>query len=161
MLTEVTGEWTVQFKTPFDEEKTVETSVLTAWDKHQDEWVRHFSGTATYTTTVHVPAFDGRLILDLGNVKNIAEVYVNGKEVATLWKSPFRVDITDFVDCDTFSLDVKVTNLWVNRLIGEAALKPEDRKIYVSAPFYKQSDKLLPSGMTGPVKLIMSKSSFE
>ena len=161
VLTEVTGEWTVHFKTPFDEEKTVETSVLTAWDKHQDEWVRHFSGTATYTTTVHVPAFDGRLILDLGNVKNIAEVYVNGKEVATLWKSPFRVDITDFVDCDTFSLDVKVTNLWVNRLIGEAALKPEDRKIYVSAPFYKQSDKLLPSGMTGPVKLIMSKSLFE
>ncbi len=114
---------------------------LISWTERPERGARYFSGTATYSKTVEGvkrPVDGGRLILDLGVVKNIAEVTVNGKTYPALWKPPFRVDITDAVDgSETVRMEIKVTNLWPNRLIGDDSMpldcewieRPHFRKI--------------------------------
>jgi hypothetical protein len=68
-----------------------------------------------------------RIMLDLGVVKNFAEVTVNGKKFPVLWKPPFRLDITDAVKGkDAIDIEIKVTNLWPNRLIGDDTLYADD-----------------------------------
>ena len=129
----VNGSWRVTF--PVDwytggtAKRTVEFPALATWSTHSDPDIRYFSGTATYTKRVsYAPTKAGvRTILDLGEVKNFAEVTVNGKTFPVLWKPPYRVDITDALDAkaDAFELEVKVTNLWPNRLIGDDALPPD------------------------------------
>ena len=95
-----------------------------------------------------------RCYLDLGAVKNLAEVRVNGKDCGVLWKEPFRVDVTDAVHVGTNHLEVKVTNLWPNRLIRDQQL-PEDQRItWTSVSLYKPADPLLPSGLLGPVTIV-------
>ena len=106
----------------------------------------------TYRTTITIPPHDGRLYLNLGEVKNIAEVYVNSKKVQTLWKTPFITEITEYVSEGEITLEIKLTNLWVNRLIGDA--EKSDRKSYTSKVFFKKGDSLLPSGMLGPVIVV-------
>jgi len=130
--TAVAGEWRVTF--PVDwytggtAKKDVKFPSLADWSDNADPDIRFFSGTATYTKRIpYSPAAGERTILDLGTVKNFAVVAVNGKTFPVLWKPPYRVDITDALDpkADAFSLEVKVTNLWPNRLIGDDAM-PED-----------------------------------
>ena len=86
--------------------------------------MKHFSGTATYTTTFTLPTMQpkDRLFLDLGGVANLADVTVNGKNLGVLWKPPFAVEVTDAVQPGKNTLAIAVTNTWRNRLIGDAAL---------------------------------------
>ena len=95
-----------------------------------------------------------RVYLNLGEVKNLAEVTVNGKVYPVLWKPPFRADITDAVRRGRNSVEIRVTNLWPNRLIGDAGLPEEKRITYSPIQFYAPSDPLLPSGLLGPVKIM-------
>ena len=108
--------------------KTFEWNSLQDWTASDDPDIRFFSGTATYSTRIRIPLQRSeRLVLDLGEVKNFAVVTVNGTRFPVLWRPPFRVDITDALEPgDTsFALEVEVTNLWPNRLIGDDYL-PED-----------------------------------
>lgn len=131
---------------------------LGLWNE-TEEW-KHFSGTREFTCKVEIPKFSGRLILDLGEVYNIAEVEINGKKVATLWKTPFKTDISEHVKKgESAEIKIKVTNLWVNRLIGDAGLPVEERSTYTHLKFYEADDALLPSGIAGPVRLLESKPS--
>ena len=105
--------------------------------------------------TTEVPEYEGRLILDLGEVCNLAQVFVDGQEAGIVWKAPFTIDITDLVkDRKTVNLEIKVTNLWVNHLIGDALKEPSQKSSYVSFDFYRGNEPLLKSGLIGPVKLI-------
>jgi hypothetical protein len=119
-----------------------------------------------------------RIFLDLGEVEVIAEVKLNGKDLGTLWKYPYRVDITDALRDGENKLEVRVTNLWPNRLIGDerhfpvtnnyfwaqggkwpdwidnpAKPNPTGRITFVAWPYWKASDDLFPSGLIGPVRL--------
>ena len=130
----VAGEWKLSFPEGWDAPASVTFPGLVSWTTRPENGIRYFSGTATYTKRVSFTAPEGvparrRVALDLGNVKNFAEVSVNGKPVGVLWKPPFRVDITDALKAgaNSFDLTVKVTNLWPNRLIGDDFL-PEDCK---------------------------------
>jgi hypothetical protein len=102
---------------------------LDTWTKQSDPAVKFFSGTATYQSTFIVPLqmldSERSFILNLGQVKVIAELEVNGIGCGTLWKPPFEADVTSAIKAGTNSLQVKVTNLWPNRLIGDERL-PED-----------------------------------
>ena len=102
---------------------------LRSWSEHPDAGVRYFSGTAVYVKTFTVPAemiaADRGLYLDLGKVAVIAEVKLNGRSLGVLWKPPFRLEISGAVRPGENELEVKVTNLWVNRIIGDEQL-PED-----------------------------------
>jgi hypothetical protein len=122
----VSGKWRVTFIPKTDEKPFTKTlEKLVDFSKESDERLKYFSGTAVYENTVVIPAKTGiskkntRIVLDLGEVHNMATVEINGKEVGVLWFPPFKVDITDYVKAGSNSLKISVTNTWVNRLIGD------------------------------------------
>ena len=96
---------------------------LESWTKNGDPGVRYFSGSARYMHSLEIPSKwlrnRQRVELDLGAVKNLAEIWINGKSLGVLWKPPFRIDVTDAVHVGSNRLEVAVTNTWVNRLIGD------------------------------------------
>jgi hypothetical protein len=103
---------------------------LLSWPEHADRGVKYFSGTATYEKEIQIPVETmakggGVLWLDLGVVKNLAKVKVNGVDLGILWKPPFRVDINPAARPGKNRLEIQVANLWPNRLIGDEQL-PED-----------------------------------
>ena len=190
---EVKGAWAVCFPAKFAPNKlasgpdeVLSFPSLSDWAENALEGVKYFSGTATYRKTI--PAADvaqlrasaQRIMLDLGEVKHFAEVTANGKTYPVLWRPPFRLDVTDALADGELKLEIKVTNLWPNRLIGDAH-KPEDcawkkaefREAIVDLPdwvkkgeksptgrftfttwkHWDKADTLLPSGLLGPVKL--------
>jgi beta-galactosidase/beta-glucuronidase len=120
--------------------------------------VRYFSGTGTYSKTFDMPEGWIRpgtsLWLDLGVVKNLAEVIVNGKSLGIVWKTPFRVDATKAMKEGENTLVLKVTNLWVNRLIGDQQKDETDKITYTTQAFYQADSPLLSSGLLGPVSII-------
>lgn len=127
----VEGPWTVRFQTGRGAPESIQLPQLQSLSRHTDAGVRHFSGTATYERSIDVPAEligrGKRVYLDLGRVEVLAGVTVNGRELGVVWKEPYRVDITDVVRAGANQVTLKVTNLWANRMIGDAAL-PEEGK---------------------------------
>ena len=125
----VEGPWEVQFTPGWGAPPRIELAELISWSDHSDPGVRYFSGSATYVKTVQVPAsLLGRgkvLFLDLGKVRVMARVRLNGRELGILWKKPFRIEITNAAHAGANALELVVVNLWPNRLIGDANL-PED-----------------------------------
>ncbi|MFN4145930.1 MAG: glycosyl hydrolase [Runella sp.] len=138
--------------------KTLTTHKLNSWSESTDNDVKYFSGTASYINSFNLRNINqsARYMLDLGEVKNIAEIIINGKTIGTVWKKPFRVDITEALKSGENTLEVKVTNTWVNRLIGDA--QPNALKTtFTTLPFYRGSEPLLPAGLLGEVKIYESK----
>ncbi|OAM90286.1 hypothetical protein AW736_00945 [Termitidicoccus mucosus] len=118
------GPWTLEFANKtLGTPDSIVLEKLVPWNEHDDDAIRHYSGTGIYRKTLKLPADFAagarRLILDLGQVADIAEVRVNGRIVATLWTPPRRADLTDFLRAGDNALEIRVTNTWVNRLIGD------------------------------------------
>ncbi len=122
-----------------------------------DPGVKYFSGTGNYTNTINAPADwfkEGtQLWIDLGSVKNLAEVIINGKSLGIVWKTPFRLNMTEALKQGENTLEIKVTDLWVNRLIGDQQPGISKKITYTTMPFYRADSPLLPSGLLGPVKI--------
>ncbi len=120
--------------------------------------MKYFSGTATYSKTIEIPESvlkpGAQLWLDLGEVNDIADVSINGKDLGIAWKTPFRIDVTDALKPGSNQIDIQVTNLWVNRMIGDQ--QPWALKKYTFTDFtpYKADSPLLRSGLLGPVRLL-------
>jgi hypothetical protein len=157
-LTTMSGEWNIHFQQDRGAPSEIKVSELKSWSENEDAGVKYFSGTATYTKSINAPANwitkGSEIWLDLGDVKNIAEVKVNGKLVGTVWKSPFKVNVTSALKTGDNKIEINVTNLWVNRLIGDAQPGVTNKITFTTMPFYQANSKLLPSGLLGPVKLI-------
>jgi hypothetical protein len=156
----VEGPWTVRFQPDRGAPAELKLAKLEPWNENSDPGVKYFSGSGTYTTTVEAsPAWfkqGARLWLDLGDVKNLAEVTVNGKPLGIVWKTPFRVDATGALRPGANTVEVKVTNLWVNRLIGDAQPNAPRKYTYTTEAFYQADSPLLPSGLLGPVRVVVS-----
>ena len=152
----VASTWTVNFQEGRGAPQKATFTTLSSLTENADPGVKYFSGTAAYDNTFDLPtvAKNASYILDLGEVKNIAEVIVNGKNVGTVWKKPFRIDITDALKSGRNTVQVKVTNLWVNRLIGDAQPGVTNKITFTTLPFYKADAPLLPSGLLGPVRVL-------
>ena len=153
----IEGPWEVSFQPDRGAPAVITLNDLTAWNENTDPGVKYFSGTGTYSKTIQVAAewikSGKELWLDLGTVKNLAEVILNGQSLGIVWKTPFRVDATKALKEGENSLKVKVTNLWVNRLIGDQ--QPGAKKYtYTTQPFYQTDSPLLPSGLLGPVRMV-------
>jgi hypothetical protein len=150
--------WSVIFERDKGAPASARFDSLSSWSDNPDPGIRYFSGTATYTRAVEVPASafapGAHLWLDLGDVKEVASVAINNKQVGTVWKAPYRIDVTGFLAPGNNRLLIQVTNLWVNRLIGDQ--QPWALKKYAFADFtpYKPDSPLLPSGLLGPVRLL-------
>jgi len=150
------GAWNVAFQPRRGAPTSIVLDKLSSWSENTDEGVKYFSGTGTYTKTINAQAewFQGgaHLWIDLGDVKNLAEISVNGKSLGTVWHAPYRVDATAALKPGANEVVVKVTNAWVNRLIGDQ--QPHATPIsYADVTPYKASSPLLPSGLLGPVTL--------
>ena len=161
------GPWQVHFKPAVGEARSVVFDKLTRWDTHPDEYLKHFSGTATYKKTFTLDAARAKDLvrLQLGSVKHVAEVRLNGTPLGVIWTAPWIADLTGTAKPGENVLEIDVTNLWVNRLIGDAGLPPEKRltgtnillqkKAAKLRPYkgYTSKDPLEPSGLLGPVRI--------
>jgi len=157
-LATLEGSWKVNFQKDRGAQSEVTLDNLASFTENQDPGIKYFSGTATYTKTVAADknwiGVKGQLWLDLGDVKNIAEVKVNGKVLGVVWKRPFRVDISNELRVGDNLIEIKVTNLWVNRLIGDQQSSVSKKVTYTTMPFYQANSPLVPSGLLGPVKIV-------
>jgi len=193
----VTGSWTVEFA---QEGKTLTLDSLTSWTEQADKEIKYFSGTATYRIDLplkkkQLKDKEARYILSLGELKNMARVTVNGTAFPILWKAPFECDITEALAKGNNRIEVEVTNLWPNRMIGDEQ-EPEDvewgetlkydfapgspvagqymaklpdwllqgkprpsqgRKSFYAFKFFRADSPLLPSGLFGPVEVLVKK----
>ena len=174
---ELTGPWNVTFPynsgmwdTTFDK--------LISWSNSSDERISYFSGTATYkkqfTLSEELLQSDYSLELDLGCVRVIAEVIVNGEKLGILWKTPFRVNLHDAVHKGVNDLEIKITNLWPNKLIGDERFpddiewngscikkwpewltdhkkRSSERTTFSTWKFWNKDSPLQSSGLLGPV----------
>jgi hypothetical protein len=124
------GGWHVAFEAGRGAPESIDLPELRSLHLHADPGVKYFAGTARYSRQLDVPAEwiarDRRIVLDLGRVEVIAEVWVNGKFAGSAWKEPYRVDVTDAVHAGANALEVRVATLWPNRLIGDEFLPPEN-----------------------------------
>jgi hypothetical protein len=156
-LTMLEGPWPVTFQPGRGAPAGVSLDKLSAWNESPDAGVKYFSGAGTYAKTVDVPAawFAGgaRLWLDLGDVKNLAEVEVNGKPMGVVWHAPYRLDATDALKAGQNAIRIRVVNSWVNRLIGDE--QPGATRItFADVKPYRANSPLQPSGLLGPVRLV-------
>ena len=122
--------WELSFEENKGAPANVHFDKLMPWNEHSEFGIKYFSGTATYSKSIQLDKSqlnNKRIVLDLGQVKNSAAISVNGKLVKLMWYPPFKVDITDFCQKGENVLEVEVTNLWLNRIIGDKYL-PEDCK---------------------------------
>ncbi len=181
-IQEITGPWQLSFPPNLGAPPQATFDRLISWTESTDPGVKYFSGTALYAKEIDLSedlvSQNVSLDLDLGAVKNIAQVFLNGQDLGVLWKPPFRVNITGAARAGKNKLEVKVTNLWPNRLIGDESLKPDrewnykknleawpqwvlDGKpsptgqvTFTTAQHWRKDDPLLPSGLLGPVRLV-------
>jgi len=152
----VAGPWNVEFTPGWDAPAKIAFDRLVSWTENSDPGIRYYSGTATYSTRFQLPDHldrDRQFYLDLGDVREIAEVRLNGQDLGVLWKKPFRVALGAAVRAGSNDLVVEITNLWPNRLIGDAALPAEKRHTHTNITKFQPASPLLPSGLLGPVTL--------
>jgi hypothetical protein len=129
---------------------------LDDWSKRPEDSIKYYSGTATYRTAFDASRFThhaSRLLLDLGKVAVMAQVKLNGKDLGIVWTPPYRVDVTGAVRAGENTLEIRVANLWPNRLIGDAGLPVEKRLTWTTFNPYKATSPLFESGLLGPVTL--------
>ncbi|MFC4312533.1 glycosyl hydrolase [Steroidobacter flavus] len=151
------GPWQVSFEQGRGAPPTATFDRLISWPESSDPGIKYFSGAAIYRMDVKAPRDwleSGRRIeLDLGEVRELAVVSINGTRVATAWRPPYTVDITSALKAGANRLEVEVVNLWPNRLIGD---RQPGMKPIAFAPMspYQADSTLLPSGLLGPVKIV-------
>ncbi len=156
-VAELAGPWNVSFDPKWGGPKSVVFEQLEDWTKRSEAGIRFYSGTATYRKTFDLPETSARgstrLYLDLGTVKDLAAVRLNGQDLGVVWTAPWRVEVTNAVKPTGNRLEIDVVNLWPNRLIGDAALPPEERLTKTNATVHTKDSPLMPSGLLGPVVL--------
>jgi hypothetical protein len=156
-LATVAGPWRVAFAPNLGAPPSIVMPELASWTASADSGVKYFSGTATYTHTVHVPASwrGRRIVLSLGDVRDMAEVTVNGVKMPLAWKAPFETDVTGALRAGANQIEIRVTNEWTNRIIGDRAMP--GRTVLSQGgppPFGARPQMPSPSGLLGPVQFI-------
>jgi hypothetical protein len=161
----LSGGWKVEFDPEWGAPAQVDLPELISWTDHEDQGIKFYSGSGFYTKTLDLPAAwlaSGRRIhLDLGEVRELAEVFVNGRSAGVLWKAPFRADITELVKPGANELKIEVMNMWINRLAGDQVLPAEERFTRTNITFDGYRGKpgtwqVQPAGLLGPVRLLPS-----
>lgn len=156
---ELTGEWDIQFDPNWGAPSQLKTDILKSWTEFDIPGIKYYSGTAIYQKTFKLnqqQIKQKRLILDLGNVKEMASVKINGHQLQVMWNAPFLFDITPYVKSGNNELSVEVVNMWVNRLIGDGKLPPNQRLTKTNINKFDSPDaekSLRLSGLMGPVKI--------
>jgi alpha-L-rhamnosidase len=159
----VSGPWEVSFPPNLGAPSRIQLDQLSSWTTHSEEGVKYFSGTATYTK--EVPASQEwfragtKIFLDLGTAADVAEVSINGQQLGLVWKAPYRVEATQALKPGPNRIEIKVTNEWTNRILGDQ-LSPPEKRILAAAPILRGFGGMgggpptpLVSGLLGPVTI--------
>lgn len=156
-IVEVAGPWRVYFDTAMrGPAGPVVFDHLIDWRVSGDTTIKYYSGTAVYKNDIDWIAVSGRRVyLDLGVVGVMAKVKVNGKYTGGVWTAPYRVDITGVIKGGRNTVEIEVVNTWVNRLIGDSRLPEGERKTWANVNTYNPESTLAPSGLQGPVKVVV------
>ena len=152
----ISGPWKIDFPPNLGAPHEAIVDELSDWTKSTDPGIRYFSGTATYhkSFTLQKTPANGEVILDLGMVREVATVKVNGKDAGVLWKHPWQANIGSLLKAGENHLEISVTNLWNNRIVGD--LQPDAKQAFTRTNIkskFKANSPLLPSGLLGPVTL--------
>lgn len=148
-ITPVDGDWSVYFDPRWGGPGEVTFAKLTDWSLHADPRIRYYSGTAIYQKelSLSAPTNEERLLLRFLHLASLARVWVNEKEIATVWCSPWEADITEYVQEGANSLKIEVVNSLMNRMIGDASLPQTERITYSYPEIVTPKDKLISSGI--------------
>ena len=194
VLSEIAGAWKIRFQPTLEPAFSREFPALTDFSKQEDTAVKYFAGTASYEKNIRIDADalgkNKRIVIDLGELHDIAELEINGKSAGVLWCPPYRTDITSLLKKGENKITVHVTVNWANRLIGDEqhpadfewgndqgeqgrAMKafPEwfikneprpsqGRKAFTLWYYFRQDSPLYPAGLIGPVRITEQTVSF-
>ncbi|MDR1414317.1 MAG: glycosyl hydrolase [Odoribacteraceae bacterium] len=170
--------WTVSFDPKWGGPASIVFDTLADWRTHPDEGIKYYSGTAFYRQSFDMPDHEKGVVLylDLGKVKSMARVRLNGKELGVVWTEPWRVNITGAVKSKNNQLEIEVVNLWSNRMIGDEQLpydgpdrgnwpgwllegkaRTSGRYTFASYRPYGKDSALFESGLIGPVNIVYDK----
>jgi len=180
------GPWELRFPPHWGAPEHVTLEELVSWSRHTDLGVKYFSGTATYDKKISVPreilGENRHVYLDLGKVEVMARVKLNEKDLGVLWKPPYRVDITDAIQAGENTLEIRVVNLWPNRMIGDEQLledcprnpdgtlrewplwlvegkpSPTGRYTFGTWKLWAKDASLQESGLLGPVRILIAET---
>jgi hypothetical protein len=159
-LMTLAGPWDVAFQSNRGAPARITEDELRSWSDNPDSGVHYFSGSAVYTKSFNLPPDATRvgtqLALDLGDLREVAAVSLNGHSLGILWNPPFVLDITGTVQPGENRLQVKVANLWVNRLIGDAQPDVKTKYTFTTIPTYEANAPLRTSGLLGPVQILLT-----
>ena len=176
------GPWTVSFPEGWGAPAETVFPELRSWTDSKNDGIRFFSGIATYRKSFEMPdslAKQDRLFLELGDLAEIAEVTLNGNDLGVVWLPPYRIDVSGKVKAGTNTLEVRVANLWANRLNGDSLLPESERFTHSNLdriqtdptsdssygrvprgkerPVYTELPPLMKSGLFGPVRIVTPK----
>jgi hypothetical protein len=161
---EIAGPWKVNFPPDWGAPPSVVFDRLISWTQSPTPGIKYFSGTGTYQNSFKLDAgaVKKNVILNLGEVRDVAEVYINGKSAGILWKKPFQVDISQFIKTGVNDLKIEIVNLWVNRMTGDMLSDPKDRfcktnQSFMTSEVWPGGDepfRLQTAGLLGPVTLV-------
>lgn len=178
ILQTITGAWNVSFDPKWGGPEHITFDSLTDWRFNANEGIRYYSGIAVYNKKFNLNKRNSgkkerKFYLDLGKVKNMAKVSLNGHDLGVVWTAPWRIDITHIVRQKDNELKISVANLWPNRMIGDQQLpddgiagkkwfewlisgKPRTSGRYTFSTYnpFKKDSPLLESGLLGPVTIV-------
>ncbi len=150
----IDSEWNIDFENKVIAPDAITTKKLTDWIKSENDLLKYYSGTANYTTTFSYQKSDAKnVFIDLGEVGVMATVTLNGKEVGTTWMAPYRLSITNALKEGVNTLEIKVVNVWRNRITGDKTLPEEERTTSVLIDNITPEEELISSGLLGPVTI--------
>jgi hypothetical protein len=176
IVTTLDGKWNVAFDTAWGGPSEIVFDELSDWSERPEEGIKYYSGIAKYSKEFDFPEYpefrSSEMFLNLGSVRNLARVNLNGRDLGVLWTSPWKLRVTDCIKKTGNKLKIEVANLWINRLIGDE-MKPFDgiengkwpdwlingkprtsgRYTFTTHHYYKKGDQLSESGLLGPVRI--------
>jgi hypothetical protein len=147
------NDWKLHFVEGWDTPEFIEIPELKSLTQLENEAVKHYSGTTTYSKTFNLEKIGSHMIIDLGTVSNIAELWCNDKKVGVKWAPPFEFDITEHAQKGENTLEVKVTNTWRNQLIFDNFRPKDSKKTWTTNPPKKNEIEIEDTGLIGPVVL--------
>ncbi len=157
---ELAGPWQVAFDPQWGGPASAEFSSLISWTRREEPGIRFYSGTATYRKEFDRPAAlrEGQKVwLDLGDLRELAEVRLNGRPLGILWSPPFQVELGALMKPTGNKLEVDIVNFWPNRIIGDDSQPPEKRLTRTNVRKLTAATPLMESGLFGPVRFMIEK----
>jgi hypothetical protein len=172
-IAEIKSPWTLSFPEKWGAPASIKFNELISWTDHIEDGIKFFSGTASYSNNFFISkeaiAKKNPITINLGEVLDVAEIFVNGKSVGILWTSPFSINIQDYVREGKNNLEIKVTNMWINRLTGDMNLPPDKKYCKTNQPYVMkdrspwgdETFRVQRSGLLGPVTITESPGALK